>query len=75
METSEKISATTILCFKVPSDLQTDKQQCDLNFLIWSFNDESDLADASFLIAQDHNNSLNNNVAVAVVEEAFNLNR
>ena len=28
------------------------------------------MADASFLIAQDHNNSLNNNVAVAVVEEA-----
>ena len=35
METSEKFSATTtILCFKVPSDLQTDKQQCDLKFLI-----------------------------------------
>ena len=34
METNEKFSATTILCFKVHSDLQTDKQQCDLNFLI-----------------------------------------
>ena len=28
------------------------------------------MADTSFLIAQDHDNSLNNNVAVAVVEEA-----
>ena len=60
----------TVLCFKVPSDLQNDKQQCDLKFLIRSFNDESDLAYGSILIARDHDNSSNNNVAVVVVEEA-----